>query len=154
AQPGLAQLNQRIGARALLPTLKENEIRDYLEYRLQARGGSVAKLFGPSAVKQLIRDCSGIPRKINLLCDNALLAAYAQAARRVTGKHMTAAIRDYHNLLWATKRRALPPFSGALKRIRDAWGLYPARLVIGCGIALLALAFSYRLDPLASGSAP
>ncbi len=115
-QPRLAQLNQRIGARALLPILKANEIRDYLEYRLQAHGGSVSKLFRPSAVKQLIRECSGIPRKINLFCDNSLVGAYAQGARKVSGKHMTAAIRDYQDLLWTTKRRALLPSIGFLKR--------------------------------------
>ena len=78
AGPQLRQLNQRIGARALLPTLPRSEIHDYIDYRLRSRGGDIERLFTRGAIRELSRASGGIPRRINVLCHNALLLAYAQ----------------------------------------------------------------------------
>jgi type II secretory pathway predicted ATPase ExeA/nucleoid-associated protein YgaU len=99
AGPQMRQLNQRIGARALLPTLLRNEIHDYLDYRLRARGGDLERLFTRGAVRELTRASNGIPRRINVLCHNALLLAYAQGAERVSAQHMRDAAHDYDHLL-------------------------------------------------------
>ena len=99
ARPELRQLNQRIGARALLPTLRPAEVRDYVEYRLRAYHGDIRRLFRRAALRELARSSAGIPRRINVLCHNALLLAYAQRAARVGAAHMREAARDYDNLL-------------------------------------------------------
>jgi MSHA biogenesis protein MshM len=99
AGPQMRQLNQRIGARTLLPTLQRSEIRDYLDYRLRARGGDVKKLFARGAIRELTRASSGIPRRINVLCHNALLLAYAQEKDCVSAQHMRDAAHDYDHLL-------------------------------------------------------
>jgi len=99
AGPQMRQLNQRIGARALLPTLQRNEIHDYLDYRLRARGGDLERLFTRGAIRELTRASNGIPRRINVLCHNALLLAYAQGAERVSAQHMRDAAHDYDHLL-------------------------------------------------------
>ena len=76
--PQLRQLNQRIGARALLPVLQGKEIYDYVEYRLRSRGGDIDRLFTRGAMRELARSSGGIPRRINVLCHNALLLAYSE----------------------------------------------------------------------------
>ena len=110
------------------------------------------KLFTRSAVKELVRHCGGIPRKINLLCDNALFGAYAQGARKVSLKHMNVAVRDYHNLLWTTRDRSLLSRIRNLSRIRHGQGLTFASLASVCGLVLLALVLCYRLNPVAAGA--
>ncbi len=99
ARPELRQLNQRIGARALLPTLRPAEVRDYVEYRLRAYHGDIRRLFRRGALRELARSSAGIPRRINVLCHNALMLAYAQKAACVGAAHMREAARDYDNLL-------------------------------------------------------
>ena len=76
--PQLRQLNQRIGARALLPVLQGKEIYDYVEYRLRSRGGDIERLFTRGAIRELMRSSGGIPRRINVLCHNALMLAYSE----------------------------------------------------------------------------
>ncbi len=98
-RPQLRQLNQRIGARALLPTLQDREIYDYVEYRLRSRGGDIENLFTRSAMRELARASGGIPRRINMLCHNAMLQAYADGEQFVAEKHVRAAASDYDNLL-------------------------------------------------------
>ena len=83
-RPELRQLNQRIGARALLPILRPSEVAEYVEYRLRAQGGDVGKLFKRDALRELARLSGGIPRRINMLChnDGACLCPAGQTGQR------------------------------------------------------------------------
>ena len=99
ASSKLRQLNQRIGARALLPTLQGNEIYDYVDYRLRAKGGDIKTLFTHGALKELSRASGGIPRRINVLCHNALFNAFAQGEPCVTAENMRDAAHDYDHLM-------------------------------------------------------
>ena len=99
AQPEMRQLNQRIGARALLPTLSSKETHDYVDYRLRSRGGDIKRLFTHGAMRELWRGCGGIPRRINVLCHNAMFLAFAQGEEGVTAQHMRDALHDYDHLL-------------------------------------------------------
>jgi type II secretory pathway predicted ATPase ExeA len=99
AGPQLRQLNQRIGARALLPVLPGKEIYDYVEYRLRSRGGEIERLFTHGAIRELRRASGGIPRRINVLCHNALLLAYAEGEQSATAQNVRDAAHDYDHLL-------------------------------------------------------
>jgi type II secretory pathway predicted ATPase ExeA/nucleoid-associated protein YgaU len=99
AKPEMRQLNQRIGARALLPTLSSKETYDYVDYRLRSRGGDIKRLFTHGAMRELSRGCGGIPRRINVLCHNAMFLAFAQGEESVTAQHMRDALHDYDHLL-------------------------------------------------------
>ncbi len=116
--PQLRQLNQRIGARALLPTLRGKEIFDYVEYRVRSRGGDVERLFTRGAIKELTRESGGIPRRINVLCHNALLLAFAEGEECVTDQHVRDATRDYDHLLVsrATRREKIAASASAATR--------------------------------------
>lgn len=74
----LRQLAQRITARYHLLPLNEDEIALYVLHRLQV-AGRFEPLFTRKAIKVLHKYSGGIPRLINLLCERALMACYAQS---------------------------------------------------------------------------
>jgi general secretion pathway protein A len=84
ARPELEQLAQRVIARYHLGPLTEVETGEYVAHRL-AVAGSLAASPIPRALTPLIyRLTQGVPRRINLLCDRALLGAYAETSPHVT----------------------------------------------------------------------
>ncbi|QOL26909.1 AAA family ATPase [Thalassotalea sp. LPB0316] len=89
----LRQLAQRITARYHLLPLTKAEVGHYIEHRL-AVVGCQQKLFTDSAISSIHRLSNGIPRLINLLCDRALLGAYAQGKQLVDKKMVNIAARE------------------------------------------------------------
>jgi type II secretory pathway predicted ATPase ExeA len=81
-KPGLRQLKQRIAVRCELPPLNRHEVGPYIEFRLKAAGYNRRTLFPPAAVQEIADYARGIPRLINIICDNALLITFA-ASRTV-----------------------------------------------------------------------
>src|SRR5262249_48382089 len=76
-RPKPRQLRQRIAVRCRLPLLTLEETGDYIASRLQNAGAQNSALFPPEIVQSLYAYAHGTPRVINLLCEKALLAAYA-----------------------------------------------------------------------------
>ncbi len=81
-QQNLRQLKQRVALRCKMPSLPNvDEVKRYITERLTASGSTQPNIFTVAAV-DLIYQCSeGIPRQINNLCDNAMIAAYAANAQ-------------------------------------------------------------------------
>ncbi len=77
AQPGLQQLAQRVIARFHLDALSEAETAHYIRHRLAVAGLNGPIPFSADTLSRIHRICGGVPRRINLLCDRALLGAYA-----------------------------------------------------------------------------
>ena len=113
----LRQLNERIGARAMLNALRPNEIQEYIDFRLRARNGSAQEVFSPSALKIIADHSGGIPRRINVLCHNAMLLAYTSDSKRVRGQHAKAAAAEYEDLFRTAgvPRQPDPPVREKLK---------------------------------------
>ena len=84
-QPLLRQLAQRITARYHLLPLDLNDVDSYVRFRLQV-AGCLQPIFTPSAIRALHRLSGGIPRVINLICERALLGAYAAGRERINDK--------------------------------------------------------------------
>ncbi|HYC54777.1 MAG TPA: AAA family ATPase [Candidatus Binatia bacterium] len=93
-RPNLRQLRQRIGVRATLKPMRADEIRAYVETRLRTAGGQKAELFTSAALMRCWQAAQGIPRVINVICDNAMMIAFAEGKDRITTSLMNAAIRD------------------------------------------------------------
>lgn len=98
AAPPMRQLNERIGARAVLVALTELESREYVEHRLRLCGGSSERLFARRALDHIVRHSAGVPRRINAFCHNALLLAYSSGAKQVRRPMARAAVADYDAL--------------------------------------------------------
>jgi type II secretory pathway predicted ATPase ExeA len=93
-QPALRQLRQRIALQCRLERLDDEEIGPYVNYRLSAVGYKRHQLFTPDAVQEIAYYAKGFPRLINILCDNALLIAYATSQKRVSADIITEAAGD------------------------------------------------------------
>ena len=85
ARNDLRQLAQRITARYHLEPLSREETASYIEHRLKV-AGALGEVFGHGAKKEVFRLSQGVPRLINVICDRALLGAYAQESRHVTAR--------------------------------------------------------------------
>jgi general secretion pathway protein A len=83
--PSLRQLKQRINLRFRLHALSASETGAYIRSRLLLAGHPKGDLFTPEAITLIHAYSDGIPRLINTLCDNSLLAAYAASCERVHG---------------------------------------------------------------------
>lgn len=83
--PHLRQLKQRIALRAQLRELDLEETSEYISKRLQIAGSpeEVEPIFPPETVLAIHRHSKGLPRLINTICENALIAAYAQQVRQI-----------------------------------------------------------------------
>ena len=102
--PNLRQFNERIGARTLLVPLDANETLEYIDYRLRSKAGTAAKIFNHKALKYIVIASAGIPRRINVLCHNAMLLAYAAGAKHVTLRMAKEAVAEYQDLFTAAIR--------------------------------------------------
>lgn len=93
-KPSLRQLRQRIGVRATLKPVQLNEMQAYVETRLRSAGAERTDLFTPASLKKIWQASGGIPRVINVICDNAMMIAFAEGQKRITPKTLTEAVRD------------------------------------------------------------
>ena len=84
ARPELEQLAQRVIARYHLGPLSEPETGAYIAHRMAVAGAQGGPVFPASIVPMVHRITQGVPRRINLLCDRALLGAYVENSREVT----------------------------------------------------------------------
>jgi len=102
--PALRQVNGRIGVRVLLNPLEAAEARGYVDYRLTAFGGSVETVFGRGALEYLLARCEGNPRRINVLCHNALLHAHNACEAVVSLQSARTGARNIDNLFASARR--------------------------------------------------
>jgi general secretion pathway protein A len=93
-QPELRQVKQRITLRCRLTPLPSDEVGSYITCRLKTAGYEGKELFEPKAVEKIGFNSQGIPRLINVICDNALLIAYASSKRKVSAEIIEEVARD------------------------------------------------------------
>jgi len=84
ARPELEQLAQRVIARYHLGSLTAEETASYIRHRLAVAGSTAQTPFAPRLMAQIHALSHGVPRRINLLCDRALLGAYVENQPQVT----------------------------------------------------------------------
>lgn len=94
ADPRIRQLRDRITLNLTLAPLDAAEVGDYLRTRLAVAGYRGPDLFPPALVARLARLSGGLSRRINVLADKTLLAAYAEQTRNLAPRHLDAAARD------------------------------------------------------------
>jgi MSHA biogenesis protein MshM len=90
----IRQLRERITHSFHLAPLQSKEIGEYILFRLRAAGYYGPHLFTPAAIKKLSHAAQGLVRRVNILADKSLLAAFSENVYQVTPKHVQAAIAD------------------------------------------------------------
>jgi general secretion pathway protein A len=81
------QLKQRVVLRYHMAALNEEDTERYIEKRLNTAGAVDSHLFTRAALKKIYHYSQGIPRVVNIVCDNALLAGYT-GGRKVIGNEI------------------------------------------------------------------
>lgn len=85
-RPDLRQLRQRITLRTKTHPLTLQETSGYVESRLRIAGCNGSPIFTSSAIEAIYRYSRGIPRVVNLLCEHALISAFADQQKPVEGR--------------------------------------------------------------------
>jgi type II secretory pathway predicted ATPase ExeA len=129
----LRQLKQRVALRARLGSLDAAETREYIERRLAIAGASPARapIFSPEAISAIHHYSQGLPRLINSLSENALVAAYARQLPIVPAEVIDEIAREYRidpDARLARAEQAGGPGTAAPEP-RAMNGTYPARVL-------------------------
>jgi len=132
AKPSMRQLKDRITHSFRTRPLASEEVGKYVAFRMRAAGYKGPDVFSPSAIAAIARASSGLSRRINVLCDKALLAAFAANTHAVTPREVRAAAADSD----------FAPVAGSGPRIGRA---VAAAGLLACGAAAGAGVF-YWLD--------
>lgn len=93
ARRDLRQLAQRVTARYHLVPMTRDEVAAYVEHRLQI-AGMTRPLFTRGALRAVWQHSSGVPRLVNVICDRALLGAYASEASEVSARIVHTAVQE------------------------------------------------------------
>jgi hypothetical protein len=129
-----------------LGRLSRNETHEYVEHRLKIAGAGDREIFSAEALRQVFRYSGGVPRLINILCDTALLCAFADEKTIVDQGTIATAVEELQWSEYENRVRATNDSTGEHPLQRNALGrielylrdelitnvdLRPGRLVIG-----------------------
>jgi len=128
--PEMRQLDQRVSIRYQLDPLDEEGVSSYIAHRLTVAGASGAVNFSRKAVAKIHRLSCGIPRIINLICDRALLAGFAERSNRISPAMIENAVEGLEVQQPARMRRPAG----------WNWLIRRAQLVAAAAVVLLACA--------------
>ncbi len=126
--PSLKQLDDRIMVRYHLRPLDHRDVKRYIEHRMVVAGGRGGVRFTRGAFKRVYAYTAGNPRRINAVCDRALLLAYGRGKHTVTGDMVAGALKEI--------RGSYPSHGGDWTwRKAASYGLLLAMLVAVAGYA-------------------
>jgi len=130
-KPEIRQLRERITHSFSLSPLSMEEVRAYIAFRLRAAGYHGPDLFNVAGIRYLTRATGGLTRRINIVADKSLLAAFAENTHNLTIKHLRAAVQDSE-------------FSSAGRyRSRPRWVLPTVGLIALIGLGLGVFFYQY-----------
>ncbi|MEE4136834.1 MAG: AAA family ATPase [Desulforhopalus sp.] len=138
----IRQLRERITHSFRLEALKTREVAEYLRFRLQAAGCSKSEIFTPQAERLIARASTGLVRRINILADKALLAAYIESGGKTGAGLLEAKVRPRHVRAAIRDSEFASPLLAALPRLGGA--------VSGLALLIALLVVWYRLDQAAT----
>jgi len=126
----LRQLRDRITHTFRMRPLAAPEVAKYLSFRMRAAGYRGPEVFAPRAVGSIARASGGLTRRINILADKSLLAAYTEDTHAIVERHVRAAVADSE---FATARKPLRPMlyvaaalaAGAVLGAAVQWAIVP-----------------------------
>lgn len=94
-RPELRQLKQRIAMRTVIQPLDSRESVEYITHRLNRAGLKGDFPFTTPALQAVVAGAKGVPRTINILCDNALITGFGCEERPVGLKVVKEVLSDF-----------------------------------------------------------
>jgi type II secretory pathway predicted ATPase ExeA len=121
-ESGLRQLKQRIALRWEIRTFSLSETAAYVAGRLRIAGGVPAEVFTRDAIGTIHRWSNGVPRVINVICDNALIGGFAARTRPITKALVDDVCRDFdfHLVTQSIPMEQMSPAAGPAPESSDA----------------------------------
>jgi general secretion pathway protein A len=104
--PRLQQLTQRVRLRFHLGALSKRETHEYIAHRLKVAGAEGRTIFDSAACDMVFRFSGGVPRLINVLCDTAMLCAFAEERTSVDEPLVRAAADELQWVEYAERMRS------------------------------------------------
>jgi general secretion pathway protein A len=101
--PELVQLAQRIRLRFHLGTLSIEDMRHYIQHRLEVAGGADREIFSEDTFEEIYRYSGGVPRLVNTLCDTSMLSAYNADRDSVNLEDITTAVEELRWVDFSTR---------------------------------------------------
>ncbi len=141
-RPDLRQLAQRMTVRYHLLPLDREDTAAYIHHRILVAGGTANVVFSPAAIRAIFHYAQGSPRIINIACDRALLVAYTEEARSISGRIARQAIGE----LTGPDRRPV--------RFTRGWAAAAVTGIIVGGVAVLAMVLAFRPSLRSSRNKP
>jgi general secretion pathway protein A len=92
----LRQLKQRIVIRSTITPFNEGDSMAYIRHRLAKAAMNGRSVFTKGALKKIVKEAKGIPRRLNILCDNALITGFGYKIRPVNTKIVNEVITDFN----------------------------------------------------------
>ncbi len=124
-EPSLRQLKQRVALRCTLGLLDLTETAGYIAGRLRVAGGDAAHIFTREAVEFVATRSGGVPRTINVICDNALVGGFAAGVKPVGMKIVRDVCHEF-DLGIAPPTLPEPPIRpDILRQVQKAQGVTP-----------------------------
>ncbi|WP_265947722.1 ExeA family protein [Dechloromonas sp. A34] len=136
----MRQLRERITQHFNLAPLKQDDVASYIEFRLRAAGYHGPNPFTDAAVKQIANLSEGLSRRINILADKSLLAAYSSGSHQVDSAEIRIAAHDAR----FTPLRQPAPFKAKQLLLG----------IVGSGVVALLLLGAFNLGSLSGQPAP
>ena len=93
----LRQLKQRINIRSHTVPLTYDQSKEYIKHRLNL-AGCKSNIFNKKAISRICEHSKGIPRNINIICDNALLLGYAKSNKKINIHIINEVINDMDDI--------------------------------------------------------
>jgi general secretion pathway protein A len=124
--PGMEQLSQRVIARYHLGPLSSKDTRDYVKHRLGVAGPHVPVPFDAAALSRMHRLTGGVPRRINLLADRALLGAYGRGQHVVDAATVERAAGEVFSRKRKNRQRRAEAVTAVVSLLLVAAGLWMA----------------------------
>jgi len=138
----LRQLKQRIGIRRKIKPLSQEECKEYIDHRLKTVGSSSKNIFTSDAIALICKHAGGIPRVINIICDNSLLIGYGLSQKKITDKIVQEALDDLNESTEGEpiSQAMISPVAGEERTIsRRTLGIFICAVVLFIALILFAL---------------
>jgi len=120
--PRLQQLMQRVRLRFHLGALSKRETHEYITHRLSIAGAKGRTIFDSAACDVVFRYSGGVPRLVNVLCDTALLCAFAEERTTVDDALVKAAVEELQWVEFSERVREQERHTESTGRFADAAG--------------------------------
>jgi general secretion pathway protein A len=136
--PQFRQLKQRVSLRYHVQPLNKEDAQKYIKRRLRLAGAFDHNIFTSKALNKIYSYTRGIPRVINIVCDNALLTGYATDQKVIGVNVIRDVIRNLEGMDFQKKQKRWKPF----------FAILIAAVMVGIAIILWRVFFSEMLGDL------